>query len=887
MAKPVPAWRRYLRFWGPDAAADVDDELEYHLELRIAELVASGLDPAAARAEALRRLGDVALLRQKVIAIDLSQVAQQRRRDWFDVIRGDARIGVRQFSRNPILALVAIATLALGIGASTGIFSIVYSVLLRPLPFAGADRMTQMTETERGQDTGVGPGQFSEWVQRARAFEAIAAYLPTTFNLGDGAPERIAAAFVTPDFFQTRYLPPLHGRYFLAEEAQPGRDAVVVLSHALFMRRFGGDASVIGHTIQVNDQPRTVIGVAPAALALTPNTDLLYTPLALTAEHKQKFAEHWLIVFGQRRPGVSLADAQRDLERVSREIAELQPAAMVDRSARVHDFHDKLVDDYDRQLLVLFGAVGFVLLLSCLNVANLLLARALVRRKEIAIRAALGAGKSHIVRQFAVESALLVVCGAIAAWFISDLTVALLRRIAPAQVPGLDHVQHDYLTLGFLALLTLGCGAFLGVLPALRGLRAIQPALRSGGRASAAVSTRDPLRAALVVAEIALSLVLLTGAGLFIRSAIALHDIDAGFNPRQLLTVRLSLASQKYDRPERIIATFGHLAERASTLPNVKAVTLTSSPPLAGGTVDVDVRVEGRTYAPGQVPVTHYRTVQPGYFQTMGMPMRSGRSLQETDRASAPPVVVINESLARLLWPGESPIGKRLRCCDSDSIPAWREVVGVVADSRHFLTDEPLQELYVPVEQAPEASWLWFANSLALIVRHDGDAQQVVNGVRAAMAGIDPSIPLFDVATYDDLYARATASNRFSMLLFSALAAIALILASVGVYGVLAFLVGQRAQEIGVRVALGARRTNVLALVLRQGMLLTAVGLAIGLGLALLSSHAARGLLYEVEPTDPLTYLVVCTILGTIALAACIVPARRAAAIDPAITLRG
>jgi predicted permease len=881
-----PSWRRYLRFWGPDVRSDVDDELAFHVELRVDELIAHGMDPAAAREEAWRRLGDVDALARTCRAITGERLTIERRREWLTGAWTELRVAARQLLRYPVLAGVAVLTLALGLGATTAIFSILYAVMLRPLPYADADRMVRITETLRGEDVSVGPGQFTEWSRRVRAFDAIGAYLPATYNITDGAPERVRAAFATSGFFRTRYLTPALGRYFLPEEEQPGHEHVVVLSDALFRQRYGSDPRVVGRPIRLNDQAYTVIGVAPADFSLASAGDMLWTPLALTTEHKNTFSDHWLTVYAKRRAGLSVSDAQYDMERVSRELAEQHPRDMIDFSARVFDFRSDLIADHERNLVVLFGGVGCVLLLACLNVANLLLVRATVRRKEIAIRAALGATRAHIVRHFVMESLVLGGAGAALAFVVGRATLGVLLQLAPDEIPGLTHAGEGPSAVLFLAATSLAVAMGLGLLPALRGVRWLQPALRMGGRTSNADSDRDGLRSALVVSEVALALVLLTGAGLFVQSARRLNDIDPGFDPSRVVTARISLASTRDPTDEHLPRAYADVIARVRQLPHVTSASANSSPPLAGGAVGVEVKVEGRTYAPGTQPEGQFHTVADDYFETMRMPLRDGRTLSRFDGARSPAVVVINETLARRLWPNERAVGKRIACCAPDSARVWREVVGVVADARQFLTRDPLPELYVPLDQAPSASWIWHANSLALMVRTDGDVASVFRGIRAAVAAIDPTLPVYDAWTYDDLVQHGAATNRFSTVLFSGLAALALVLAAVGIYGVLAFSVAQRTFEMGVRLALGARPLDVLALVTRQGMVLVGGGLAIGFGLAIATSRAIASLLYHVAPTDRLTYAMAAALLVVVGALACYVPARRAAAVDPATTLR-
>jgi putative ABC transport system permease protein len=880
-----PSWRRYLRFWGPDVRSDVDDELAFHIELRVEQLVAQGLGPEAARAEAWRRIGDAATLARACREIDGERLTNVRRREWAQGTWTELRIAARQLRRYPVLASVAVLTLALGLGATTAIFSVLYAVMLRPLPYANADRMVRISETMRGLETSVGPGQFTQWLARTSAFESLGAYLPTTFNLTDGTPERVRAAFATSGLFRARYVKPAAGRYFLPEEDQVGREHVVVLGYGLFAQRFAADARIVGQPIRMNGETYTVVGVAPSEFSIATPGDQLWVPLALTAQHKATFSDHWLSVFATRKPGVSQTQAQRDVERVSREIAQLHPDDMVDRSARVYNFRDDLVADHERSLTTLFGAVGFVLLLACLNVTNLLLARATVRRKETAIRSALGATRAHIVRHFLMESLVLSASGAVLACFVSRITLRVLLSLAPTEIPGLDHAGRGPATPVFLAGASLAVAVFLGLLPAVRGLRSVEPTLRMGGRTGGATTTRDRLRNFLVVSEVALALALIAGAGLFVQSARKLNKVDLGFSPNGVITARVSLASSRYSTPEIVQRTFLELVDRLRRLPRVVSASANSTPPLSGGAVGVDVQVEGRTYAPGNEPDARFHTVTPGYFETARARLAAGRFISDRDDERAPLVAVINETLARQLWPNESAIGKRIGCCAEGAAP-WREVVGVVGDMRQFLKREPVPELYLPIEQTPALSWTWHGNSLAFVVRTDGDIADATREIRAAVAETDATLPVYDVLTYDELVKIASASSRFSTVLFSALAGLALALAAVGLYGVLAFSVAQRGFEMGVRLALGARPIDVLALVTRQGMRLVAGGLALGLVLAIASGRVMASLLYGVRPTDPVTHLGAGVLLVAVGAVACYVPARRASRADPTTALR-
>jgi putative ABC transport system permease protein len=762
-----------------------------------------------------------------------------------------------------------------------------YSVVMQPLPFADADRMIEVTETFRGADTRVGPGQYHRWTQQASSFESLSAHLNTAFNLtSSGVTERISAAWVTPSFFDVHYVPPFAGRYFLPEEGKPGGAKVVVISHALSQQRFAGDRSVIGRSIALNQELYTIVGVAPAAYEFAPEQELLWAPLALTAEHVSNFDQQWLEVHGKLRPGVTIEAAQQELLRITANIAQENPGirSLRERSVHVYDFRAELIAAYDRQLTVLFGAVAFVLILAWFNVANLLLARVTTRRKEMAIRAALGASRSRLIRQFLTEALVIAVLSGVAAFLVARFTITVLIRLAPSGIPRLSATGIGLHLFAFLVLVTFLSAVFIGVLTALRGTRNLQPTLRQGGRGSSSHSTRDPLRSTLVISEVALALVLLTGAGLFVRSAVALHRIDPGFDSANVITARLSLSGARYTTGANVIAGFERVLQHLAALPGVAEVGATSQLPLEGVGIELGVFIEGRTFDAGEHPRVALRAISPGYFESLRASMKRGRAFTAADRTRAAPVAIVNDLLAAQLWPNENPIGKRVSCC-GDSGPG-REIVGVAATLRESLTSDVGPQLFIPIQQMPPQSWLWLGNTLVFTVRTRANAATMIPALKDAVSAIDPAMPLHDLRTLDQVTTRATAANRFSLMLFSSFAALALVLASVGIYGVLAYFVSQRTQEIGVRVALGARRADVIALILNQGARLTIAGLIIGLVLAGLASRALESMLFGVTPGDPLTYVAVTVVLGSVAIIACYVPARRAAAVNPADTIR-
>ncbi|HEX5724423.1 MAG TPA: ABC transporter permease, partial [Longimicrobiaceae bacterium] len=856
----------------------------FHLEMLTEELVAAGVPPAEAAARARARFGDVGRIRDACRRIGEAGEARRRRlRAWADLGQ-DLRYGARQLRRTPVLAAVAVATLALGIGANTALFSAVDAVLLRPLPYRNAERVVAVSESWRGTPGRVAPGLFVDWRAQARSFAALAAFEGGSFNLSGGAtPERLYGARVSPAYFAVAGLPPALGRYFLPHEERPGAGDVVVLSHALWATRFGADPGVAGRAVLLNGRPYTVVGVAPPELTLTPDDEALWVPLTLTAAERAKFDGHHLQVFGRLRPGVSPARAQAELARVTAEAARRHPVELVDRTARVAPLREALVGGFRRRLLLLLAAVGSVLLIACGNVASLLLARAAARRRETAIRTALGASRGRLVRQFLAESLVLALAGGALGLLVARAGLGVLRALAPAAVPMLHQARLDPRVLAFALGLSLVCALGFGLAPA---LYAALPA--AGPLRSAAVGPRhDRFRRALVAAEVAVALTLLAGTGLLVRSALALAAVPPGFEPRGLLTLRLALPADEYRQPEAVARAFSAVVQRVGALPGVTVAGAVNQLPLGGESTDVGLAVEGRSFAAGEAPVAHLRLATPGYLEAMRIPLRRGRAPTARDGAGSPPVVVINEALARRLWPGEDPLGKRLACCKGAGTTLWREVVGVAGDVRHFGLDaSALPELYVPHAQAPAESWTWMDRSMTVVARSSAPPEALAAAARRAVLALDPDLPVYGVRTMEQVMARSTAATRFSLRLFAGLGALGLGLAMIGLYGSLAYFVSQRKQEIGVRLALGAGTGRVLALVVRQGLGTALAGVGIGLLTAPALTRALSSLLYGVRPADPLTLAAVGVLVLLTAALASYLPARKAARVDPMVSLR-
>ncbi|MDQ6828461.1 MAG: ABC transporter permease [Gemmatimonadota bacterium] len=891
MTDESPRWRRYLRFWREDSVADVDEELRFHIESRVADLVAHGMTPEQARREAVDRFGNVDDITKTLHTLSEEREQAMQRSEWMHSMAQDLRYAIRQLLKSPALAIIAIITIALGIGANSAIFSVVNAVLLRPLPYAHSDRLMLLSERyPGGVDGNVSVGNFTDWRARSRSFEAMSAEAGETVNLtGNGEPVRLSGARVTASFFRTGYMRPELGRYFLEEEDQPGAPHVVVLSHPLWTTRFATDPAIVGKSVELNGERYTVIGITPKEYSLTPDDEQLWTPAAFTAEQINEHDEHALSVFGLLKPGVTLEAAQRELSAIEKDLHDRYPRTGTPTDAGVASLRTLLIRDYRTQLLVLLGAVGFVLLIACGNVANLLLARASSRQKEIAIRSALGAGRARIVRQLLTESLVLALVGGAAGLVIAHFGIRFLVTMSPPGVPRLGEASLSGGVLGFTVLVTLGCGIVFGLVPAVRAARAdLQGTLKEGGKGSAMGASRDRLRSLLVVTEVAVALVLLVGAGLLVRSAVLLQAVKPGFDPSGVLSFRIALPKERYGDPERARQGFDRILEQVTALPGVRSAAITSTAPFGGGGQN-GLLVEGRPFDDKNVIMSTLRMTTPRYFETMRVPVLHGRIFNDRDIAGNPKVMMINETLAKAAFPGGDAIGKRIACCEGgpNREPSWKEVIGVVGDVRAWgLGNEIRPEFYLPIPQAPAASWNWIDRSMTIVARTAGDPASLTKAAQRAVWSVDPTLPLYQVRTLTEAMERTTASTRFNMLLLTMLGATGLVLAAVGIYGVIGYFVSQRTHEIGIRMALGASATNVQGMVVRQGALLALAGVALGLIASLALMRALATLLFGVTPRDPVTLVGVGALLAAVAIVASYIPARRATKVDPLSALR-
>jgi len=795
----------------------------------------------------------------------------------------DVRYGVRMLTRNPAFTVVALLALALGIGANAAIFSVVNAVLLRPLPYTEPDRLMMIRETKLPQfpEFSVSPGNFLDWQKQNSVFEQLVAIQGSAFNLIDvGEPERLRGQRVTDGFLEMLGAQPALGRGFMSEEDQPGHNFVVILSHGLWQRRFGGAADVLNRSITLDGQSYTIIGVMPATFRFGGGDTELWTPAAFTAQQAQQHGSHYLQAIGRLKPGVTVEQARTEMSAIADRLAEQYPDANAGWNVKITPLLEYAVRSIKLALLVLLGAVVFVLLIACANVANLLLARAASRQKEIAVRTALGASRWRIVRQLLTESVLLALVGGVLGLLLAIWGKGLLLSLAPEDLPRVRDASLDGWVLAFTAGITLLTGLIFGLVPALQASRPnLNETLKDAGRGSTEGGRRHFIRSVLVVFEVATALVLLVGAGLMIKSFLRLQNVDPGFNPNNALMVKLSLPQKKYSTPDQRAAFYKQLLEKVAMLPGVQAAGAACVVPLSGDDFVLGFDIQGRPPdAPGTEPSTNYYAVTPDYFTAMGIPLRRGRLFTEQDTKDAPRVAIISEAMAKQFFPDEDPIGKRIHVTNGPVV--YREIVGIVGNVKQYGLDEKTPvETYEPFAQQP-------VSFMSLVVRTTGDPTALSGAIRGEVLSLDKEQPVSSIRTLDQLISTSIAQQRFAMLLLGVFAVVAMVLAAVGIYGVMSYSVTQRTHEIGIRMALGASSTNVLRLVVGHGMRLTLIGIGLGLILAFLLTRLMATLLFDVSATDLTTFAVFSVSLTAIALVACLVPARRALKVDPMVALR-
>ncbi|PYL05293.1 MAG: ABC transporter permease [Verrucomicrobia bacterium] len=812
----------------------------------------------------------------------------------------DIRFASRQLVKQPAFTSIAVVTIALAIGATTAVLSLVNGLMVRPLPYREPQQLVLLLQHFKSQNLEripVSPPEFKDYEARAHSFEKLGAFRYTNFNLaGEDRPERISGATVTADVLPLLGVSPIRGRFFQPEECSLGRDDVVIISARLWQRRFNSDPQIIGTKLLLNGKNFTVVGVMPASFDFPLQLFNLgnggqfggradiWKPLAFTEEEMKKRGSRSYAMIGRLASGTSLAQAQAEIESINAQMRREHPDNyMQDNSfgGDVLSLQDLAVSGMRPALLILLGAVFLVLLIACANLTTMLLARAAAREREIAIRVALGAGRLRLLKQVFTESVLLSLIGGVAGVLLALWGVESLKAVGAQTVPRLREVNIDLVVLGVTLAICVGTGIIFGLVPGLASSRPeLTEALKEGGRSSTVGTRRNSLRNGLVIAEVALALVLLSGAGLLIKSFARLQNVNPGFNPRNALTFEVSLPKIQYPDDASVVRFNNEAQRRVAALPGVQAAGFSTILPLAGTNSDWSFAIEGRpsdNNSPS--PDEEKRQVSPDYFRAIETPLIKGRFFSDADSADAPLVIIVNQTFAKKFWPKGDALGKRITFDDPKKNPKWITIVGIVGDIRHFGLDiDPKPEMYVPFAQSAYSTTIY-------VVRSNQDARTLLAAIRREIQAIDSAVPLANVRSFETVIAESVAPRRLSVVLLGVFAGVAVLLASVGIYGVMSFLVVQRTHEIGVRMALGAQRSDVLKLVLFRSLKLISVGTIIGLIVALMSTHTLRALLYSVSAFDAMTFVLVTILLGAVALAASYLPAIRATKADPMVVL--
>jgi putative ABC transport system permease protein len=887
MTRRKPTRRLRTLFWKIPVEQEVDEEIAHHLEMQTRRYIDAGMEPAAARAEALRRFGDPEKARDECRVIGHRMEVEMRRAELRHELRQDAGFALRLLRHNPLFTTIALITLAVGIGANTAIFSVVKAVLLQPLPYRHAERVVVIWNRYEKTDlkrAAIAPAEFADILEQKRAFDGVAALTDQPASLiGLGEPEQLMAYAVSPNLFELLGAAPQLGRGFMAQDGKEGAEKVVLLSHELWLRRFGGDTTAVGRAVHVGGQLRTVIGVMPAGVRfpeapvgfLRERADLWF-PYGWEQARSESRGNQYLGMVARIRPGAGIEQARADLDAIAARFR----AQFTDRYLDAEGWRlfasplrDEMVGDVRPALLILLGAVALVLLIACVNVANLLLTRAALRQRELAMRGALGAGRGRLVRQLLTESTLLSLAGGGLGVLLAWWGIRTLVQLDPGSIPRLDGVRIDGAVLAFSLGISAVTGLVFGLAPALHQSRLdLRAALQNGGRENTAGRGHRRFRNALVIAEVAMAFIVLVHAGLLARSFAALQRVETGLDADGVLSLGLSLPRAKYDTPEKLNAFHRELQSRMAAVPGIQQASAVYPLPMSGKAWSASFEIEGRPTAPGEPePHAEFAVAMPGYFRTLRIPLREGREFTQHDAVGAPEVVIVDELLARRWWPGESAVGKRLDV---------GEVVGVVAHVRNAgPQNEGEPQIYKPFLQWPQ-------RPLFIVARTTVEPTTLAPALRRAVRAIDPDQPIADLQTMERRVHGAVARERFNMLLLSLFAGVALVLAIVGLYGMMAGLVSQRVHEIGIRLALGGRPSDALRLILGEGMMILLIGLLIGLAGAAALSRAVSGLLFSTGATDPLTYGAIAALVAFVSLAATWVPARRATRVDPLAALR-
>ncbi len=810
----------------------------------------------------------------------------------------DIRYAVRSLIKRPGLLVVAVITLALGIGANTAIFSVVNAVVLRPLPYAEPERLVMVWETIGGNDRrSVAPGNYVDWRDNNRSFSAMAASFNGNFNLtGDGEPERVDGATITSNLMDVLGASPQLGRTFQPDDDAHQDRLVVMISDGLWKRRFGADPRIIGRTITIDEAQYAVVGVMPGDFRYPVKADVWILGRNRNAVSQSLVAQfpdndwnlerdaHFLSVVARLKSGSTLSQAQSDMTAIARRGEEEFPKTNAGLGSNVIPLHTQVVGKVQGLLFILLGAVAFVLLIACTNVANLLLARAVKREREMAIRVAVGASRWRVIRQLLTETLLLSLAGGLAGLFLSTWVVDLFVRLSPGNIPRLEEASVDLRLLGFTFAVSLLTGIGFGLLPAFHATRVkLNSSLKEGDTKSTSSRLRGRTRNVLIASEIALAQVLLVGAGLLVMTYVRASQIDPGFNSDRIMTAKIAPSAKKYPNAKAKAEFYSTVLDRLENLPGVQSVGMVMNLPLSGSSMNRGFRVEGRPEPrPDENVTMDYQVVSEDYFRALETPVLRGRSFTKADTETSERVIVINQAMARRYWPHEDPVGRRMAIGESRQDTSWRTIVGVVGDMRHAsLSEEPVPTAFTSYRQDLE-SW----PRMAFVIKAERDPSPLVTAVRTALVSVDPTQPVYAIQPMDKLLADAIAPRRFVMFLIGALALVALVLAAVGVYGVISFSVSERTHEMGIRIALGAGKMDVLALVLVQSLRIAVFGIAFGLLAAFALTRLMAGLLFGVTPTDPITFAAVAVLLGAVALVACYLPARRATKVDPVVALR-
>jgi predicted permease len=883
--RPLRAW--FVRIAGlfrkERSDRELSAELESNLDLHIQENLRRGMSPQEARRQALVKLGGVESVKENY--------RDRRGLPWLETFVHDVRYGLRMLRRNPAFTVVAVLTLALGIGANTAIFSVVNAVLLRPLPFRDPDRLVALwqTNTARGSDReAVSPANFCDWRASSQAFDEMVAMAYWSFDYtGKGEPESFLGELVTDDFFHLMGVSALHGRTFLAEEYEPGHEKVVLLSHGLWQRRFGSDPAIVGQTISLSDGSYTVVGILPPDFHLPwiGHDREVFAPMPITAQIRQWRTSRYLQVLARLKPGVNVAQANTMLAVIAAQLAKQYPIEDGSVGTSVLPLDEQMVDHIRPMLLLICCAVGAVLLIGCANVASLLLVRGSQRGRELAIRVSLGANRSRIVRQLLTES--VVLCGLgcaggllLAKWFLHFILG--LPAISGLDIPRLSQTTIDWRVLGFGVALSFFTALAFGLAPAVQVSRAdLQSATR---RRSAGAGSRQGLKGIFVMAEVALAVTLLAGSGLLLRSLVNLLRVDPGYSGEHVIALQV-FAWSRYTTDAQRAAYFQDAVRGVTAVPGVESAAAVSSLPLLFGGPDESFRfaIEGQPpLRPDQQPTAIATVATPDYFSVMSIPLVSGRLFSKFDNAEAPPVVLINRTMAERYWPQQDPLGKHIvvQPLVRGRATATCEVVGIVGDVRQQGPEvRPGAEFFRPHAQEP-------VGSMAFVVRTAGDPAVQTKAIKDAIWSVNNKITFYDVQTMTRLQQATLANRQITLWLLGVFAGLALLLAAIGIYGVISYSTSQRTQEIGVRMALGAQRSHVLAMIVSEGLRIVLAGLACGVVLALLLMRLMSSLLVGVDATDPVTFAAVAVVLLLVAAAACYLPARRAARVDPLVALR-